>query len=84
MGYPMPVIYARKAGRHAISSGTRRQPVHHGEEPESGSGSTMLGKSLIVGIVVPATCGIFGWEVKDHHAPRERLEPVGGEMLIIA
>jgi hypothetical protein len=36
----------------------------------------MLGKGLIAGIVVPATCGIFGWEGKDHHAPRERLEPL--------
>ena len=50
--------------------------MYQGQKPECAPGPTMLGNTLIVGIIVPPTCGILGWKGKDHDTSLQRFKPL--------
>ena len=50
--------------------------MYHGQKPERAPSPTMLGKTMIVGIIVQPTCGILGWEGKDHDTSLQRFKPL--------
>ena len=62
--------------RPPVISRTWWHPTYHGQKPERAPGPTMLGKTLVLGIIVPPTCGILGWKGKDHNTSLQRFKPL--------